>query len=226
MIATPGEPEEACFSSEPPILMRRPWPAAGTTADAAVRLSGGRAFDCLGAWMAGAHDWTGDGAADLVVTSTGGGAWLFAGPIEDGRDLAGGTALAITSGPYGGYGIAAGAVVDVDGDGAPELALVDLETRSARVWRAPIDPTVSSGPVLVAGPRPADLDGDGDADLVAADDVFDPATITAIALPGGGVRWRSRRSVRAARTGDLDGDGRAEIVTQGQDETFRVLRVP
>jgi hypothetical protein len=134
VFATPGEPEEACFSSEPPVLLARPLPTSGTVAAAAVaRFAAGDPFGCPGVWMTGDRDWTGDGVDDLVVTSTSGGGRLFAGPIEDGRPFAGGVGLAVARGPYGGYGVAGGAVVDLDGDGAVELGLVDqLSARSRR----------------------------------------------------------------------------------------------
>ena len=232
VFATPGEPEEACFSSEPPVLLRRPLPASGTVAAAAAaRFAADDPFACPGMWMTGDRDWTGDGVDDLVVASTNGGGRLFAGPIEDGRAFGGGVALAVGHGPYGGYGVAGGAVVDVDGDGAMELGLVDQTTRTLRVWAAPIDAARSvevalgeGAPALVDGPRPPDLDGDGDAELVVIDELFGPTRLTVITLPEG-TRRASTRGLIAARTGDLDGDGRAEIVARGPDG-FYLLRVP
>ena len=232
VFATPGEPEEACFSSEPPVLLARPLPTSGTVAAAAVaRFAAGDPFGCPGVWMTGDRDWTGDGVDDLVVTSTSGGGRLFAGPIEDGRPFAGGVGLAVARGPYGGYGVAGGAVVDVDGDGTVELGLVDQSTRTLRVWTSPIDPARSTelalgdgAPVLVDGPRAPDVDGDGDADLVVIDELFAPTRLTVIALPAG-ARRTSTRALTTARTGDLDGDGRAEILARGADG-FALLRVP
>lgn len=232
VFATPGEPEEACFSSEPPVLLARPLPTSGTVAAAAVaRFAAADPFGCPGVWMTGDRDWTGDGVDDLVVASTSGGGRLFAGPIEDGRPFAGGVGLAVARGPYGGYGVAGGAVVDVDGDGAVELGLVDQSTRTLRVWTAPIDPARSielalgdGAPVLVDGPRAPDVDGDGDADLVVIDELFAPTRLTVITLPEG-ARRTSTRALTTARTGDLDGDGRAEILARGADG-FALLRVP
>ena len=233
-IATPGEPEEACFSAEPPVLLARPWPATGAVATvAAARVGADDPFDCPGVWLSGARDWTGDGVADLVATTTSGGARLLAGPIADGRPFASGTALPVGRGPYGGYGVAAGALVDVDGDGALDLGLLDLQTRSLRVWTAPVDPARSielaladdGAPVLVDGPRDPDLDRDGDNDLVVQDQLFNPAALAVLTLPDR-TRYTRAGTFSSARTGDLDGDGQTEVLLLTPEPRFVLVHLP
>jgi len=125
-------------------------------------------------------------------------------------------------------------VADMDGDGRSDIVLMgDARTKlNALCWysipgdvrrpwtRHPIGPPVH-GAITPGGV--ADLDGDGDMDVVRADTWFENAD-------GKGEQWIAHPNVPMGRKGpfgvcvrtavvDLDGDGKAEIVVADADIT-------
>lgn len=115
------------------------------------------------------------------------------------------------------------AVADVDGDGADEVILLSQESQIVAYFDIPTNPRVEPWPsadlhviaeeLLVEGVAVADLDGDGETELVAGPNVFrrdgSPDVWKRQRIEGD---WRWTRLA----IGDVDGDGRDEIVmTEG-----------
>jgi hypothetical protein len=123
-------------------------------------------------------------------------------------------------------------VADVDGDGKPDvLTMGDERTRlnSLRWYSIPADPRQPwqahhIGPPVHGAIMPngaADLDGDGDLDVIRADTWFENKD-------GKGLEWLPHKNIPMGRKGpfgvcvrtavvDLDGDGKQEIVMGDAD---------
>lgn len=125
-------------------------------------------------------------------------------------------------------------IADMDGDGQPDVVMMgdDRTSLNALCWysipRDPMQPWTRHpiGPPVHGAITPggvADLDGDGDLDVVRADTWFENAD-------GKGLRWIAHPNIPMGRKGpfgvcvrtavvDLDGDGKAEIVIADADIT-------
>lgn len=127
-------------------------------------------------------------------------------------------------------------IADIDGNGSPEIVSVDEGQRDIAIFRTTgvgsyREPglTITAGQAIPAPSHllPADLDGDGRVDLVAAgrrtDDVTWLRQVGADRFAGLRVRVpapagpASRSGPVAAAAGDVDGDGEADIVTANYD---------
>jgi hypothetical protein len=105
------------------------------------------------------------------------------------------------------------AVVDLDGDGEPEVVWAAADVVALRaadgavVWRGAGDARVWAGPVV------ADLDGDGSPEVA----VGRGGGTLAVYGADGGVRWSKTlfggAELRTLAAADLDGDGKLELVT-------------
>jgi hypothetical protein len=124
------------------------------------------------------------------------------------------------------------AVVDLDGDGRPEIASADGGALEVAVFASGAEgafrggaeelaPDVEAPPAALAA---ADMDGDGDVDLLTANP--ETADLTLRRREAGGVfvaesvaipPLAGARGPVGVAAGDLDGDGRADIVTANLD---------
>jgi hypothetical protein len=128
---------------------------------------------------------------------------------------------------------------DIDGDGKPEIVTMRGGANGLCWYRIPPDPTQTWEKHIIAdgihgaiAPAAiADIDGDGDLDVVCADTWYENAD-------GKGVNWIAHRNVPFGRVGpfgmcvrcivaDVDGDGRDELVmcdTDIVDSRVAILR--
>ncbi len=132
-------------------------------------------------------------------------------------------------------------VRDLDGDGVLEMALATgvpstLEVlfpaaktgggsiyvfeQAGSTWQVRWSDRLSGA--SLAAPTAADLDGDGDLELVIGAEggqirVYDAASGTRLATSGG---WSDTVGLSSAAVGDVDGDGEPEIVAGGVDGVF------
>lgn len=121
------------------------------------------------------------------------------------------------------------AVGDLDGDGKPDLAIVNKNSNTISVFRntstgagnvsyaAKVDFPVSTDPRSVSM---GDLDGDGKADLAIANDGSNAVSVLRNTSTGLGninfspkVDFTTGASPRYVSIGDSDGDGKSDIVT-------------
>jgi hypothetical protein len=105
-------------------------------------------------------------------------------------------------------------VVDVDGDGAPEVLAWGIDERLRLVspngvvqW---VGPELTSSPPEFYGVLPVDLEGDGTIEVIADSVVLDGQTGSTLFDLG---EWVSGH--RMATAGDIDLDGRQEIILDG-----------
>jgi uncharacterized delta-60 repeat protein/uncharacterized repeat protein (TIGR02059 family) len=178
-------------------------------------------------------DIDGDGKADLIVanymnngvsvlknTSTQNGAISFANKVNF---SAGANPNSVTS-------------ADVDGDGKADLIVANLNADTVSVLKN----TSANGTIGFASPVPyatgdrpysvtsADIDGDGKADLIVANDGSD--TVSVLKNNGDGtfaakVDYATGDTPVSVTAADVDGDGRVDLVVgNGRSDTVSVLK--
>ncbi len=120
------------------------------------------------------------------------------------------------------------AVGDVDGDGQDEIVVLSQQSKLVVYYDVPADPRVSPWPracrqtvcegLEVEGVAVVDLDGDGQAEIVAGPYWFKRE----------GASWRRRPiapdfRLTCVAVGDVDGDGRPEVVlSEGESDPGRL----
>ena len=175
-------------------------------------------------------DLNGDGNTDLVSANSGSNSLTLWFQDETAPNGFGPTATTLSTGAEPRFVAAA----DLDRDGDLDLVTADYlgntltlffqDDTTPGVFSTPgiALPIQAAGAPLAGGPRAvaaADLDGDGDMDLVSANAVFDNLTLF---LQGGAgdFTWAAtlptRRDPSAVAAADLDGDGDIDLVTANQ----------
>jgi hypothetical protein len=185
-------------------------------------------------------DIDGDGKPDLVtVNSQGNTLSVFRNTSSVGSITAGSFAAKIdfATGSYP-YRVALG---DIDGDGKPDLVVVNSQSNTVSVFRntssvgsisfaARVDFTTGTSPLSVAI---GDIDGDGKPDLVVgnADTTVSMFRNTSSSGPitsgsfASKVDFTTGTKAVAIAIGDIDGDGKPDlVVTHDIDNTVSVLR--
>lgn len=211
-MASPGEPEESCFSATGVRVVTLP--LVSGTASVAIT-SGFDPFQCPGSWLV-ARDFTGDGTDDLLMASTDGGTWIFDGPISGQLTSADAVHFDVMSGVYGYWIAAPGALIDVDADGDDDLALMDRNTGEIVVHSLPIGAVPVRLPVPgIPLERQGDLNGDGFGDLVLVDDEFYATQVWVMLSPLGSSSQTLTGTFEWVTVGDVTNDGRADVLTLG-----------
>lgn len=217
-LGTPGEPEEACITAAGAHAIALPLPSDGRVvavdALAAAFTSGLETSTCPGAWLAldDLEDLDDDDVADLLVSTSSNGSFVFPGPLA-GALTADGASLHVTHEPglYG-YGLAAPvAVLDVDGHGRRIPLFLDHEALVTADQGVRIG--VGGMPLEITSGR-ADLDGDGADDLVTIDDEFSPTRLRVhrAAPLEAEPAYERNGAFHSASVGDATGDGRADLL--------------
>jgi hypothetical protein len=162
-------------------------------------------------------DFNGDGWTDLAVGVHGAGAATVDVLLGTGTGEPRGTFIPFAS-LGGGPALTDLTAGEFDGDGHPDLAWTDADSRSLMVAAGHGDGTFGPPALVPAGPDPVavaavDLDGDGRAELAVAEDTTN--TITLFAEDGsGGFTLIGSLSAPAGPIlpVDLDGDGALDLV--------------
>jgi hypothetical protein len=176
-------------------------------------------------------DMNGDGHPDIVVTSQSNGASSFMWQVNVLLNVGDGTFRAPASYPVSDQDPPYLAVADLDGDGKPDVAVTIVSGGAS----FSVDVLLNQGDGTLAAPSHnyvvgapqglvlADIDGDGDNDLVAAFNSYPPnAGVAVLSNQGGGVFAAPR--IFSAGTypsgvaaGDLNRDGRIDLAVVNYD---------
>lgn len=120
---------------------------------------------------------------------------------------------------------------DVDGDGNPEIissthrhGLVGMAGDGAERWRYGFGDVDGLQPQASGSPIIADLDGDGQVEVLAG---FDYGSLVVVDAATGVLRWRfksGREEIEASpAVADVDGDGQLEVFVAGHDRRLTCL---
>ena len=200
--------------------------------------SGAISFDTRVDLTTGAHpngvaigDIDGDGMPDLVVTSGGSGVSVFRNQSSSGSI----SFIAAVDFTTGSTPVSV-AIGDIDGDGKPDVVVVNQSSNTVSVLRnttsspsitfdAKVDSTTGNTPVGVAI---GDIDGDGKPDLAVVSNGGALGTISVLRnLSSSGIISLTRRVdfttgkyPQGVAIGDVDGDGKPDLVVANGMETF------
>lgn len=173
-----------------------------------------------------AADLNGDGSTDVVVASHSGGALHTRFNLGDGA-MGSESVYALPGFQVNLFGVCTG---DIDGDGLPEVVACAYNSNLIAVlWNngdgsfaAPTMIAQSGGPAI---PILADVDGDGDLDLVVTN--YYTARVSVRMNTGGtfgpALQYGVGNGPWGVRAGDLDGDGAVDLVTANNAGTISVL---
>ncbi|MCX6122023.1 MAG: FG-GAP-like repeat-containing protein [Ignavibacteriales bacterium] len=189
-------------------------------------------------WSVKICDLDGDGRPDLIVTNNGSNTISVFRNISVNGSITNSSFAAkvdfLTGNMPGGFSIG-----DLDGDGKPDLALVNKNDSTVSVFRntssngnisfAPrIDYAASNSPrIVVIG----DLDGDGKLDLAVANSGSNTISIYRNMSTNGNISFAPKVDFAAGGNpervviGDVDGDGKPDLVVSNPgDNTLSILR--
>ncbi|MCC7428129.1 MAG: S8 family serine peptidase [Alphaproteobacteria bacterium] len=195
-----------------------PWQAQGATLVAAAVI-GGTPSGCT---LAGIGDVDGDGDADIVWHNEADG-WIRVWRMDGAAARADGVIATA------GAGFAIAAIADTDGDGTADLIWRDPDNGALIQWRMENGRPMAEAGLLGAPPQPdavlaaaADLDADGDADLIWHDRAGSGA-VTLWGMEGGAVAGTrilggAGGGWRILAAADADGDGDADIFWHNEDD--------
>ena len=179
-------------------------------------------------------DLDGDGAPDLAVAN-GGSSLEFPGDVSVLLGVGDGTFAAPQSFAAGDRPVSV-SIGDLDGDGAPDLAVANFNSDDVSVLLGIGDGTFAAEQRFAAGVFPqsmsiGDLDGDGVPDLAVANggSFADMGDVSVLLGAGDGTfaaqqRFDAGDSPQSVSIGDLDGDGAPDLaVANGNSDDVSVL---
>lgn len=179
-------------------------------------------------------DVDGDGKLDVVTANTDGGTFSVYRNTSSPGSISFASRVDVASGSTP-FTLSSN---DIDGDGKPEIVTVSYSTDTVSIFRN----TSTLGSVsfatrqtFAAGsfPRCAvirDLDGDGRADLVVANEFASSISVFRNTSSGGSISFASRQDFTTATgpfgiaVGDLDGDAKLDVAAYGTGNTCSLLR--